>query len=240
MDATSPFSNEQISALLQTFFQNIVTKEDLKHFATREDILELQQNQALGAAGVEVSRPPSQTFDHLRQKISENQTAIDALYQELTNNKQLLGMLNSEIKSLRQEISFVNGSVKEIRENLTRMQIENQMIQTENSELLHNLDANTRVIGKMAAVVTDLSAKIEQTVTKDEIKLLRNEMIERLDGIIRRFEIFEQEQVSLKSAMKRMEKIQHEEAQRNDSQDATLKIQQEKLTQIEQKISKVG
>jgi len=233
------FSNEQIAAMLQRFFQQIVTKEDLKNFATREDILELQQNPPV-VAGPEGNRRSSPDFDQLRQRISENQSAIDTLYQELGNNKQLLALLNTEIKSLRQEISFVNGSVKEIRENLTRMQLEKQMLQTENSELLHNIDANTRVIGKMAAVVTDLSLKIEQGVSKDEIKLLRNEMIERLDGIIRRFEIFEQEQVSLKSAMKRMEKIQREEMQRNDSQDASLKIQQEKITGIEQKISQVG
>lgn len=233
------FSNEQIAGLLQSFFQQIVTKEDLKNFATREDIRELQQNQPV-AAGLEEKRRSSPEFEQVRQRISENQTAIDTLYQELANNKQLLALLNSEIKSLHQEISFVNGSVKEIRENLTRMQLEKQMLQTENSELLHNIDANTRVIGKMAAVVTDLSLKIEQSVSKDEIKLLRNEMIERLDGIIRRFEIFEQEQISLKSAMKRVEKIQREEMQRNDSQDANLKVQQEKILQIEQKISQVG
>lgn len=237
MDSKSSISGEQLSTILQTFFQNIVTKEDLKNFATRDDILQLQQNQPDDKKG---AGPNSTALKNLRQQITDNQSAIDSLYQEMASNKKLLSSINSEIKDLCQTVTFLKNDLGEVRENLIRMQQENQTMQAENGEVLHNVEANTRVIGKMASVVTDLSAKIEQVVTKDEIKFFRNEIIERLDGIIRRFEVFEQEQVSLKSAMKRMEKIQREEAQRNDSQDENLKIQQEKISRIEQKISNVS
>lgn len=244
------FTNEQLTDLLQAFFKNIVTKEDLQKFATREDITRLEKSFHQGSgskmAGDQIDNEEARAvienqdvMNRIREQILENQQAIDNLYRDMAGNKKAIIEMKNAVDGVKDEMTTLTNNVSSLTGSFTDFQNDLGNDRKQVTELMHNVAANTRVVGKLAAVVTDMNDKLDRLVTSEEIARMRNEMIQRLDGIVKRIEIFNHEQSSLNIGMKRMEKIQKEEMQRNDKQDLTIKKQQEKIELLERKISSI-
>jgi len=244
-------TSEQIMELLQSILKDIPTREDLKKFATSEEISQLRQTILDFQNENSETPPPISEFEQkllgnekalqrIREQIGVNQKAIDQLYQDWADNKRVLTEFQSLLKQLTHEINSLTNQISEISAGISTIKRDFSGQQQLLDEIIHNVEANTRVIGKLATVATDLNQRLELIVTKEEFGILRNEMIQRLDGLIKRIEIFDHEQTSMKVAMKRMEKIQKEETLRNDQQDTQLKKQQEKISVLEQKMKKAS
>lgn len=240
----SPFvTSEQVLELLQRFAQNLPTRAELTQFATREDILNLRQvilataEENPGTMATSAAPTEKQLFlQRLRAQITENERAIESLFRELASNKTILTELKGEIKNLQTEIVLTQKTILELRQQLQAVNATITSNQQELMEMLHNVDANTRVIGKLAVVTTELNNQMQELVKNTDIASFRSEMIQRFDNLIQRFEIYDHEQISLKAGLKRMEKIQKEEFNRNDLQDTTLQKHQEKMEQLEQRL----
>ncbi len=233
-------TSEQVLELLQTFAQNLPTRAELTQFATREDILNLRQVILATVAenpGTIAAPTEKQLFlQRLRTQITENERAIESLFRELASNKTILTELKAEIKNLATDLVSTQKTILELRQQLQAVNTTITSNQQELTEMLHNVDANTRVLGKLALVTNELNNQMQELAKNTDIAAFRSEMIQRFDNLMQRFEIYDHEQISLKAGLKRMEKIQKEEFNRNDLQDAALQNQQEKMAQFEQRL----
>lgn len=242
-------TTEQLNSMLETFFQKIPTKQDLQKFATLEDISRLEKLlQKLPTSGA--GRFPDylnadvlenqETIKNIRQQVQANQTAIDKLYRDLADNQRALTSLDSRIRELIKEIQALKQEITEIRKISAGDNPNFQVLQNQFVELLHNVDSNTRVISRLAIISDDIHARVTEVANRAEIPAFREEVLERFDGLIKRFEDFVVEQVSMKVALKRFEKLQLEEVARNDEQDRFIKKAQEKITILEKKAGQGG
>lgn len=242
-NSKAQLSNEQMSEILQSLIKNIVTKDDLQQFATRDDISQLEHTVFSGSSEESVTsgyRVAGQAMQRLREQIKENQQAVDNLFLDMASNKKAINELRVSIQKMNQDVVGLQHEVNELNAVIIKAQADLLDRHEELSELIHNVEANTRVVGKIASVVTDVNDRVNETLTNNDLSRFRSEIIQRLDHIVKRLEIYDHEQVSIKVGMKRMEKIQKDEIVRNDKQDIKIKKNMEKIEFITEQIKKTG
>ena len=217
----SYITKKQMMEMLRALFQEIPTKTDFE-----------QLKETVFASKSSTDKPTQQ----FRSAIEENERAVDTLYRDMASNKNVLNALKLQVNHLREEIVFLNHQVSGFQDGLTDTAEKGEIPGLQ--ELIHNVEANTRVIGKVAQVAASIHAQLDDVLTRDDLFEFRNDMISRLDGLARQIEIFSQEQSAIRVGLKRVEKMQKDEMTRNDQQDASLLKQQAKVQHLETKIRK--
>ncbi|MCK5738280.1 hypothetical protein KAH55_03830 [bacterium] len=212
----------QMIEMMRDLFQEIPTKTD---FEQLKETVSTSQNST------------EKTTPQFRSAIEENERAVDTLYRDMASNKNVLNSLKLQVTSMREEIVSLNRQISGYQEGLTTTS-ENSTIPGLD-ELVHNVEANTRVIGKVAQVAASIHAQLDEVLTRDDLFEFRNDMITRLDGLAHQIEIFSQEQSAIRVGLKRVEKMQKDEMVRNDQQDASLMQHQAKVQRLETKLRKV-
>ncbi|MBN2088230.1 hypothetical protein JW964_01385 [candidate division KSB1 bacterium] len=244
-------TQEQLNLMLETFFQKISTKLDLQKFATIDDISRIEKALMNLPGTLQIADDFSNHLDadvmenlvtikNIREQIQANQAAIDNLYHDLTDNRRAIEMVDSRIKDLIKEIQGLRQEIGEIHKISASDNPNYKVLQNQFVELMHNVDSNTRVIKKLAVVSDEIHSRVTELANNTDLPALREEVLERFDGLIKRLEDFGFEQASIKVALKRFEKLQIDEVARNDEQDRSIKKAQEKIIHLEKKVGQGG